>query len=98
MLDPAAAESGSGGARPGPGHNSAGVATDRLRAHVDRVESLEEDRKALGEDIKNVYTQAKSDGFDVKVLRRLIQVRRMDAEEVAEQETLLDTYRRSLGR
>lgn len=87
------------------GHNSAsavtdeqhGVAADRLRNIVERVERLEEERKGLGNDIKDIYAEAKSAGFDVKVLRLLIAQRRKDAEEVEEQETLLDVYKHALG-
>ncbi len=74
-----------------------GVAADRLRSLVDRIERLEEERKALGSDIKDIYGEAKSAGFDVKVLRQLIRIRKQEAAEVEEQETLLDVYRRALG-
>ena len=74
-----------------------GIAADRLRSLVDRIERLEEERKALGGDIRDIYAEAKSAGFDVKVLRQLIRVRRQEAADVEEQETLLDVYRRALG-
>ena len=74
-----------------------GIAADRLRSIVDRIERLEEERKALGSDIKDIYAEAKSAGFDVKVLRQLIRVRKQEAAEVEEQETMLDVYRRALG-
>ena len=74
-----------------------GFAVDRLRSIVDRIERLEEERKALGGDIRDIYAEAKSAGFDVKVLRQLIRVRRQEAADVEEQETLLDVYRRALG-
>ena len=74
-----------------------GVAADRLRGLVERIERLEEERKALGADIKDIYAEAKSAGFDVKVLRQLIRIRKQEAAEVEEQETLLDVYRRALG-
>jgi uncharacterized protein (UPF0335 family) len=73
-----------------------GVAADRLRSLVDRIERLEEERKALGSDIRDIYAEAKSAGFDVKVLRQLIRVRRQEPADVEEQETLLDVYRRAL--
>jgi uncharacterized protein (UPF0335 family) len=76
---------------------SGGVAADRLRSLVERIERLEEERKALGNDIKDIYAEAKSAGFDVKVLRQLIRIRKQEAAEVEEQETLLDIYRRALG-
>lgn len=76
---------------------SGGVAVDRLRSLVERIERLEEERKALSGDIKDIYAEAKSAGFDVKVLRQLIRIRKQEAAEVEEQETMLDIYRRALG-
>jgi uncharacterized protein (UPF0335 family) len=73
------------------------IAADRLRSIVERIERLEEERKALAGDIKDIYSEAKSAGFDVKVLRQLIRIRKQEAAEVEEQETLLDVYRRALG-
>ena len=72
-------------------------AAERLRSLVDRIERLEEERKALGADIKDIYQEAKSAGFDVKALRQLIAIRKLEAAEVEEQETLLDVYPRALG-
>ena len=74
-----------------------GIAADRLRSLVERIERLEEERKALSSDIKDIYAEAKSAGFDVKVLRQLISIRRKEPAEVEEQESLLDIYRRALG-
>ena len=74
-----------------------GIATDRLRSLVDRIERLEEERKALAGDIKDIYAEAKSAGFDVKVLRQLIRLRKQEPAEIEEQESLLDVYRRALG-
>jgi uncharacterized protein (UPF0335 family) len=74
-----------------------GVAAERLRSIVDRIERLEEERKALGGDIRDIYAEAKSAGFDVKVLRQLIRVRKQEPADVEEQESLLDVYRRALG-
>jgi uncharacterized protein (UPF0335 family) len=73
------------------------VAGERLRSIVDRIERLEEERKALGSDIKDIYMEAKSAGFDVKVLRQLIRIRKQEPAEIEEQETLLDVYRRAIG-
>ena len=84
-------------ATPGAGHNVGGIAGDRLRSIVDRIERLNEERAALGSDIKDLYAEAKSAGFDVKVLRQLIRIRKMEPAEVEEIETLLDVYRRALG-
>ncbi len=74
-----------------------GLAADRLRSIVERIERLEEERKALASDIKDIYAEAKSAGFDVKVLRQLIRIRKQEPAEVEELETLLDVYRRALG-
>ncbi len=74
-----------------------GVATDRLRSLVERIERLEEERKALSSEIKDNSAEAKSAGFAVKVLRQLIRIRKQEAAEVEELETLLDVYRRALG-
>ena len=74
-----------------------GIAADRLRSIIERIERLEEERKALGSDIKDIYAEAKSAGFDVKIVRQLIRIRKQEPAEVEEQETLLDIYRRALG-
>lgn len=76
---------------------SGGVAADRLRSIVERIERLEEERKALSSDIKDIFAEAKSAGFDVKVLRQIIRIRKQEPAEVEEQESLLDVYRRALG-
>jgi uncharacterized protein (UPF0335 family) len=73
------------------------IAADRLRGLIERIERLEEERKALAGDIKDIYSEAKSAGFDVKVIRQLIRIRKQEPAEVEEQETLLDVYRRALG-
>ncbi len=74
-----------------------GIAADRLRSIIERVERLEEERKALSSDIKDIYAEAKSAGFDVKVIRQIIRLRKLEPADVEEQETLLDIYRRALG-
>jgi uncharacterized protein (UPF0335 family) len=74
-----------------------GIAADRLRSLVERIERLEEERRALAGDIKDIYAEAKSAGFDVKVMRQIIRLRRQDQAEVEEQESLLDLYKRALG-
>ena len=80
-----------------PDTKAGGIAADRLRSLVDRIERLEEERKALGSDIRDIYAEAKSAGFDPKVLKQLIRIRKQEAAEVEEQETMLDIYRRALG-
>ncbi len=74
-----------------------GVAADRLRSLVERIERLMEERKSIGGDIRDIFSEAKSAGFDVKVLRQVIAIRRRDVAEIEELETLLDVYRRALG-
>lgn len=74
-----------------------GIAADRLRSIIERVERLEEERKALGGDIRDIFAEAKSAGFDVKVVKQILRLRKQEPAEVEEQETLLDIYRRALG-
>lgn len=74
-----------------------GIAADRLRSIIERTERLEEERKALSGDIKDIMTEAKSAGFNVKVIRQLIRLRKQEPAEIEEQETLLDIYRRAIG-
>jgi len=74
-----------------------GIAGDRLKSFVERIERLEEERKALSNDIKEVYAEAKGTGFDVKIMRQVIRLRRMDKDDLDEQETLIDIYKRALG-
>ncbi len=74
-----------------------GVAVDRLRSFVDRIERLEEEKRALAADIREVYSEAKGAGFDVKVLRQLIRLRKMDADDRTQMEEILDVYERALN-
>jgi uncharacterized protein (UPF0335 family) len=74
-----------------------GIAGDRLKSFVERIERLEDEKKALANDIKEVYAEAKGTGFDTKIMRQIIRLRRMDKDDLDEQETLLDVYRRALG-
>ena len=80
-----------------PEPRTGGVAADRLRSLIERIERLEEERKALGSDIRDIYCEAKSAGFDVKVLRHIIRDRKQEAADVEEHEALRDVYRRALG-
>ena len=73
------------------------ISAERLRSLVERVERLEEERKALASDIKDIFAEAKSAGFDVKVLRQIISLRKKEPAEVEEAEALLSLYRRALG-
>jgi uncharacterized protein (UPF0335 family) len=72
-------------------------AKDQLRAIVERVETLEEERRARADDISEVYAEAKGNGYDVKALRAVVAIRRKDADERAEAETILETYMQALG-
>lgn len=81
----------------GPGHNSGGVAADRLRSLIERTERLMEERKALGSDIRDIMLEAKSAGYSVPVLRAIIRERAADKAKVEEFETTRDTYRHALG-
>jgi uncharacterized protein (UPF0335 family) len=74
-----------------------GIAGERLRSFIERIERLEEERRTLGEDIKEVFAEAKGNGFDTKIMRQIIKIRRMDKDDLDEQETLLDIYKRALG-
>jgi uncharacterized protein (UPF0335 family) len=78
---------------PGPG----GFAAGQLKSFVERIERLEEEKKTISDDIKDVYAEAKANGFDVKILRQVIRLRKQDADERSEQETLLDLYLAALG-
>ena len=74
-----------------------GIAGERLKSFIERVERLEEEKRALAEDIKEVYAEAKGVGFDVKIMRKIVKILKMDQDELDEQETLLDVYKRALG-
>ncbi|MEM8796958.1 MAG: DUF2312 domain-containing protein [Pseudomonadota bacterium] len=74
-----------------------GVAADQLRSIVERVEKLEEEKQAIAEDIKEVFAEAKANGFDTKTLRTVIRMRKQNAEERQEQEAMLDLYLQALG-
>ena len=73
------------------------ISADRLRRLVERIERSEEERKTISADIKDIYTEAKSAGFDAVVLRNIIQTRKKEPAVVEEQLTLFDVYRRALG-
>ncbi len=74
-----------------------GVAADQLRSIVERIERLEEEKKALAEDIKDVYAEAKGTGYDVKVLRKIISIRKQDRAKRQEEEEILELYLSALG-
>lgn len=74
-----------------------GIAADQLRSIIERIERLEEEKTGIASDIKDVFAEAKGNGYDVKTLRKIISLRKQDAAERDEAEHLLDTYRRALG-
>ena len=87
----------------GIGHNSGktqdtgGVSGQRLKAYIERIERLEEEKKGLGIDVKDIYAEAKSAGFDVKTMRAVVKIRKMDNEKRREQEELLSLYKSAIG-
>jgi len=74
-----------------------GIAVERLKSFIERIERLEGEKRVLGSDIKEVYAEAKGTGFEPKIMRQIIKIRRKDKEEVDEEESLLDLYKRALG-
>ena len=74
-----------------------GIAGERLKSFIERIERLEEEKQALAGDIKEVYAEAKGTGFDTKIMRQIIRIRKRDRDEIDEEEILLDLYKRALG-
>jgi uncharacterized protein (UPF0335 family) len=74
-----------------------GISTEQLTSFIERVERLEEEKTELMEHIKDVYGEAKSNGFDTKIMKMIVKIRKMDKDDLEEQEHLLDTYKRALG-
>jgi uncharacterized protein (UPF0335 family) len=72
-------------------------AKDQLKAFIERIERLEEEKKALADDIRDVYAEAKANGFDAKAIRTIVRLRKQDTNERKEQETILETYMHALG-
>jgi uncharacterized protein (UPF0335 family) len=100
------------GAQPPPpaGHNTATgntsvpketpsttLAKGQLKSIVDRIEAMEDERKVISDDIRDIYTEAKGNGYDVKALRTIVRLRKMDANKRQEAETILETYMQALG-
>ena len=73
-----------------------GIASERLRTIIERIERLEEEKAALAEDIREIFSEAKVAGFDVKILRQVIRLRKLDSLDRQEQEAILDLYKRAL--
>jgi uncharacterized protein (UPF0335 family) len=77
--------------------NTESVAQDQLRAFIERIERMEEEKAAIAADIKEIYAEAKGCGFNTKVMRRVVNLRKQDANERMEQEALLELYMSALG-
>jgi uncharacterized protein (UPF0335 family) len=77
--------------------DAGGIAADRLKSFIERIERLEEEKGAIAGDIKEVYSEAKSAGFETKIMRQIVRLRKMDAQERTEQEQLLDVYKQAIG-
>jgi uncharacterized protein (UPF0335 family) len=85
---------------PSIGHNSeapAAIAKDQIRAIIERIERMEEEKKVISDDIRDVYAEAKGNGLDPKALRTIVKMRKQDASERAEQEAILDMYLHAMG-
>ena len=80
-----------------PSDDVGGVSAAQLKQFVERIERLEEEKKTLQEDIKEVYAEAKGRGFDAKIMRKIVALRKKDADERDEEEAVLDVYLRALG-
>ena len=76
---------------------SSDVDGGHLRAFIERIERLEEEKRTIADDIKEVYAEAKGNGFDAKIMRKIVSIRRMDREKRIEEETILDLYMQVLG-
>lgn len=77
--------------------DSSAVNASHLRAFIERIEKLEEEKRAIADDIKDVYAEAKGTGFDAKIIRKIVSMRRMDRDKRREEEEILDLYLTALG-
>ena len=80
-----------------PTVSSDSVAQDQIRAFIERIERMEEEKKAIADDIKEIYAEAKGHGFDTKILRKVISLRKKEAAEREEEQSMLDLYLQALG-
>lgn len=80
-----------------PAANYGGITGEHLRQYIERIERLEEEKKVIAEDMKEVFGEAKANGFDVKIMRKIISVRKLDAADREEQDALMDLYMQALG-
>lgn len=87
-----------GAVEPGEeGHNSGTVAAEQLRQFIERVERLEEEKKAIADDIRDVYAEAKANGYDTKIMRMVVRLRKLESHVRQEQDAVLETYRAAVG-
>lgn len=77
--------------------DAGGIQADRLHSFIQRIEKLEEEKAAIANDVKEVYAEAKSSGYDTKIMRMIVKLRKMEAHDREEQEQLLDLYRQAIG-
>lgn len=77
--------------------SSANVSAEQLKLFIERIETLEEEKRGIADDIKDTYSEAKSNGYDVKTMRAIVRLRRMDSNARQEMEALLETYKAALG-
>lgn len=77
--------------------SSANVSAEQLKLFIERIETLEEEKRSIADDIKDTYSEAKSNGYDVKTMRAIVRLRKMDSNARQEMEALLDTYKAALG-
>ncbi|PZU51298.1 MAG: DUF2312 domain-containing protein [Sphingomonas sp.] len=77
--------------------SSANVSAEQLKLFIERIETLEEEKRGIADDIKDTYAEAKANGYDVKTMRTIVRLRKMDNNARAEMEALLDTYKAALG-
>ncbi len=73
------------------------IAADELRLLIERIERLEEEKKAIADDVKDVYGEAKARGYDTKIMRQIVRLRKMETHDRQEMEAILDTYKAALG-
>jgi uncharacterized protein (UPF0335 family) len=73
------------------------IAADQLRLFIERIERLEEEKKGIADDIRDVYSEAKSQGYDAKIMRQIVRLRKMTNDDRAEMEAVLETYKSALG-
>ena len=77
--------------------NFGGISGEQLRQYISRIEKLEEEKRDLADNIRDTFADAKSNGFDPKIMRQLIKIRKIDNQELEEQETILDIYKHAMG-